>query len=315
MPETPPTPPVSAAGNTQGNFINRGYAAIQGDWIYYGTFDGLYKMRTDGTGRTKLADVYIGAIRGINIVGDWVYFRDVHLGDMIIYRIRTDGTNKSVVGRQVTVPESGSSVGDLHSLIVDGWSYGLDLWQYRIFRTPLDDGSSSELIVSCGHMCLDLAGVIGDTVYYLHTNHDNYLLELYKIVIGETEGTLVAVDVDCRRPVIDGDWVYYVDSNYDFYKVRTDGTGKTMLYARANAVGVGSFNVSDGWIYFSTTMLRNNDPSTGLMKMRTDGTGVTKLHHGFADDINIAGDWIFFNLEYDRLSYKIRTDGTGFQIT
>jgi hypothetical protein len=101
--------------------------------------------------------------------------------------------------------------------------------------------------------------------------------------------------------------------------VRTDGTGKTTLYNRANndGFGVHSFNVSDGWIYYSAPAGSFVDvPNTGFMKMRTDGTGTTRLLEvsgvsGISSPryINIVGDWIIFGSSAK--TYMIRTDGTG----
>jgi hypothetical protein len=50
----PPTlePIINERGNTVGNIVNLGYAAQQGDWIYY--FDGWWtfnRIRTDGSDR------------------------------------------------------------------------------------------------------------------------------------------------------------------------------------------------------------------------------------------------------------------------
>ena len=65
--------------------------AEQGDWIYYVNWDDnycLYKIRTDGSNKTKVNNDSTGHFR---IVGDWIYYehRD---DDWCLYRIRTDGT-------------------------------------------------------------------------------------------------------------------------------------------------------------------------------------------------------------------------------
>ncbi|OLN31749.1 Basic protein [Desulfosporosinus metallidurans] len=49
-----------------------------------------------------------------------------------------------------------------------------------------------------------------------------------------------------------------------------------------------------------------------LYKIRTDGTGKTKLNSDQSYDINVVGDWIYYsNVSDNMYLYKIRTDGTG----
>jgi len=331
----PPAPPapVSASGygNTQGNLVNRGSAAIQGDWIYYATSGGeLWKVKTDGTGRTKLTDGLFEAHHYINIADDWIYYWG-HIGDRRnrYYRIRTDGTGKAEISREERAFElNGSRQFNDFNLIVDGWWYGVGTGDVRgdvIYRISHDGKHNAEMIVSCDiHFCLHLVGVVGDAVYYTHRegahhpeNWEDYPPKLYKISAGDKEGTTVAVDVSTgNHPVIYDGWVYYVNDdnhNSSLYKVRTDGTGKTTLISNVN---VGYFNVSNGWIYYGASSRGDTFPApgtTGLIKMRTDRTGATSLYIHSARHINIVGDWIFFQDDSNGKSYQIRTNGTGLQ--
>ena len=72
--------------------------AIQGGWILYGntpdftagregSAKGLYKINVDGSGQGKLCD---DSPRGINVIGDMVYF--CNDADRVLYSIRTDET-------------------------------------------------------------------------------------------------------------------------------------------------------------------------------------------------------------------------------
>jgi tetratricopeptide (TPR) repeat protein len=79
------------------------------DWIYfsdylqetmesYGKWT-LYRMKTDGKGKTKLSD---DNIINVNIAGDWIYYTirndtAVDYIDPVLYRMRTDGTMKEIV--------------------------------------------------------------------------------------------------------------------------------------------------------------------------------------------------------------------------
>lgn len=58
---------------------------VHGDWIYFGKWDGLYKMRLNGTSMVKLADV--GNPFHMNVTGEWVYFRN----NTNAHRVKTNG--------------------------------------------------------------------------------------------------------------------------------------------------------------------------------------------------------------------------------
>jgi hypothetical protein len=74
---------MNRRGNTVGNIINSGIVAKHDDWIFYALADadeegyltdtGIYKIRTNGSGRTQIHNWY-GFDGGINVVGDWLYF-------------------------------------------------------------------------------------------------------------------------------------------------------------------------------------------------------------------------------------------------
>jgi len=73
---------------------------IVDDWIYYSTqYYGkkLYKMRIGGSGKAKLND---DECSHVNVIGDWVYYHkknDDKQGSSNLYRIRTDSTERQVV--------------------------------------------------------------------------------------------------------------------------------------------------------------------------------------------------------------------------
>ena len=76
---------------------------VVGDWMYYvGYVDNstsssdvaIYKIHTDGSGKTKLDSV---VAMNVNIFGDWIYYIGYPAGSSIsdnqsVYRIHTDGT-------------------------------------------------------------------------------------------------------------------------------------------------------------------------------------------------------------------------------
>ena len=64
---------------------------VVGDWIYYITQGKIFKIKTDGTGKTKLNDDI--SFR-LNIAGGWIYY--INRSDNLkIYKIKTDGTGRT----------------------------------------------------------------------------------------------------------------------------------------------------------------------------------------------------------------------------
>ena len=59
---------------------------------------------------------------------------------------------------------------------------------------------------------------------------------------------------------------------------------------------------------------QNPDDGEKIYKIRIDGSGNKKINDDLSWDINIAGDWIYYRNTFDVWkTYKIRTDGSGKQ--
>ena len=91
---------VNEDGNTAENLKCGGLAAVQGDWVYYGT-NGITRENTV-TG--EKSEIYAGqsSVSNIAVCGSHVYFM---LDYKDIYRIRNDGTELELI----YAPEEGSS--------------------------------------------------------------------------------------------------------------------------------------------------------------------------------------------------------------
>ena len=145
-------------GNLQGNYQNGGLAATDGEWFYYRSNDNmsLYRMRLDGSEKTKLNDrqsgnigvydgyvyyytggkssgiwrmkcdgsqdtnIYIGSIEDMCIVDGRIYFKN-SLDGLKLYSMALDGTDIRCEG-------------DLTQL------YYLTFWDGRMYWSNDDDG-------------------------------------------------------------------------------------------------------------------------------------------------------------------------------
>lgn len=271
-------------GNSVGNILNGGIAAIEGDWIYSINFDAIYKSKIDGTHKTKIIDV---SAEYINVVGDWIYY--VNTGDKrSIYKIKIDGTGKTKL-----TENSGAYV---H--VVNGWIYYIDyhfesLGIYKVKTdgtslTKIVDGYSWELKVADGW------------IYF--GKEDGSGVKMHKMKVDGTNLQEIATEIHTYTNVV-GDWIYYSEGQ-NIYKMNTNGQNKTIV---AN-VYAGRLNVSGDWIYF-----RNNNDNQTIYKVKTDGSNLSKVGDDVgAYEINVVGDWIYYKkgvAEGTHL-YRIKTDGT-----
>jgi len=123
-----------------------------------------------------------------------------------------------------------------------------------------------------------------------------------------------------------GDWDYFYinPSSYytnvpsgmsgGIYKVRKDGTQSTKLLSvdkinGRTAMAI-NLNVLGEWIYYTVTYMDFElSPHTeGIYKMKTDGTGQTKLSSDDVTQIVVIGEWIYYCINDG--FYKMKTDGT-----
>jgi tetratricopeptide (TPR) repeat protein len=274
-----------AGGNTPGNTVNTGIIAQQGDWIYYMDNEDfvLHKIRTDGTGRTRLCGDQSACL---NVTGDVIYYRNYSDGGAL-YKIHTDGS-----GREKITSDSCYYVN-----VVNGWIY---YYNYsddgRLYKIRTDGTDRTRLNNDYSFFVT----VIDDWIYYT---------DIYDVFKIRTDGTqltrIIASDSICYGLVMDGDWLYFINNEEhgNICKVHTDGSRRTTLTGDHSHY----FNIADGWIYFS-----NYSDGEKLYKVRTDGTGQTKLTDDPCHDIGIVEDWIYYiNPNDEGCYYRVHMDGTG----
>ncbi|KPU43300.1 hypothetical protein OXPF_27410 [Oxobacter pfennigii] len=219
---------------------------VSGDWIYFCRFSGngqsltaddgelfqfkLYKIKTDGSGLTKLSNDDLGPYYMypcIDIENGWIYYNN-YSDEFKLYKIKTDGTGRvkcfegmlfdfNIAGDYIYYA-NGKDNNKLYRIKADGTE-----------NTKLSDDDSVFVNVS------------GDWIYYLKSLGD-WDYNVYKI---KTDGTgriklcddILSSDFDGRPPAINiaGNYIYYqifdtygVDSQH--YKIKTDGTAKELLW-------------------------------------------------------------------------------------
>ncbi|MBC3887836.1 DUF5050 domain-containing protein [Acetobacterium paludosum] len=289
---------VNTIGNTGGNIANWGYAALQGDWIYYSDQNDngkLDKIKTDGSGKIKLSAERTAYL---NVVGDWIYFTDFSDQNRLA-KIRTDGSEKTVL----------TDEGAFYLNVIGDWIYysGSGL-------TKIKTDGSEKTILSDDRV--SIINVVADWIYYCRPSPEGEKFggAIYKIKTDGSEKTKLCDDAASIINATD-DWIYYcytpatVEKGTtrgfgdfgELYKIRTDGTEKTKLSSDRAAY----INVVGDWIYYA-----DDGDNDKLYKIKTDGTEKNRLFDDVATRINVVGDWIYYDHGYFGM-YQIKTDGSG----
>lgn len=298
-------------GNDYINMLHGGYFVTYLGWYYISSDEdqALFKMRPDGSERTKVTDGYIG---DFNIVRDWFYYTNSagHL-----WKMRLDGTEKSLVydGRIDNY------------IIIDDYLFYIvyENFAYNTYRMKLD-GSDKQLLVQEG---ASFSYFDGDYYYFLDMDDWSALYRIHiagdgsdktmvyqhttiferKIIVQGNQLYAIAsdgiwhIDLETKERKqlttseghdmnLDEEWLYYedkeaakdasgnsMDFSASFYKVRLDGTDKQMisyLWPKWMYIPPGE------WIYFLNVDKEDANPHTSvtyLAKIKKDGTGFTRL--------------------------------------
>ena len=230
------------------NYIDMGtrgwwlYFDFDNDWISFLNFadgDAPYKMRTDGTEKTKLNNDEVSGALDIRtdkwIVGendDWIYFHEFNNDDLYLYKMRTDGTETTAVA------------GGLSALkITDDWIYfenQSDIDGYSLYRMRIDGTDKIQLD---DYRIYDYSQVFfsDGRIYYLIFMEGRPIRSLNE---DGTEKAYLQLDDLGYIIAVDDGWIYYQSNHAQFfegdvhswyevqgniYMVRTDGSEKTEI--------------------------------------------------------------------------------------
>ena len=303
-----------SAGNTPGNLINDGIAAIQGDWIYYTDTHGLYKINIDGSGEQKLCD---DSAQYINVAGggDKIYYQNLSDSNKL-YSIDTDGSDRqklsddeveymNVVGDKIYYCDYDSNSSD--SVGASG-SAGTYTGIYVINT----DGTGREVLSSDAAVYLN---VVGGRIYY----GINRGAGVYSMKTNGKDRKKLNSDesVYTKDITVVNGWIYYVDiitdSQWQLCRMRTSGLGKQEL----SGDQIIYLNVAGDKIYYM-----NGSDQYSLYTINADGAGRQKLSGDAASNLAVVGDWIYYlynnrqdNSASDNGSLcRIKTDGTDRQV-
>ncbi|EGO63788.1 DUF5050 domain-containing protein [Acetonema longum] len=294
---------VANQGNSYGNITNGGYAAIQGDWVYYRNEDQsneldsatLYRQNLVSGVKEKISN---DSAHYINVIGEWIYYgkytsgvRGFHSGP--IYKIRTDGTNRTQLNNDISVELN----------VIGEFIYYISRTDAnKIYRMKTDGTEVTKLV---DEDCQNL-NVTKDWVYYTSNSG------ISKIKL-DGSGKERIFNGKVGTMIIDDKWLYYSTGRqgvYDWtdkgflYKIKVDGTE----HYKVTDEMVFNFTVHGGNIYYSV-----EEPRRKFLLYMMDSNGNNKRKIAQATAGNIVGDWMYFHHYYAEWSEleRIRLDGTG----
>lgn len=279
--------PPGTVGNTAGNLNNGGLFCEYNNTVYFsnpldnGT---LYAMNPDETDIRKLNSMQV---RNILAGGDYLYYFQLKaakeegaLGAVTnthaFNRCNLKGEQAVSITRDVVV--TGQLVDDYLYLLTAGD-------EHPIFYKIKTDKSD---MVHLADYSINPACVSNGMIYYNGTQDDHALYRLDTT----TDVTENIWSGNLWYPVLNGDYIYYMDLNSNYQLCRYSLSEKKVEILTHDRVD--SFNVGSGYIYYQT-----NDATNPQLKcMHTDGSNVLVVADGIYSNINMTSQYVYFQ-EFD----------------
>ena len=293
---------INAEGTTPGNLLNdfnreyefweTGLFASQGDWIYFSRADesfAIYKMRKDGTEYQRVGEVSGSCI---NVVGDWIYFRNpIGNNQHEIYKMRTDGSECTQLL---------DGIRDYISVSGDWIYYANGNDNFRFYKMRMDGSENWALTeASAIYMC-----VYGEWAYYSLSDESGF----FRTRTDGSETQLLTarcVSLYCMA----GDWIYYCmrDDNNTVWRMRPDGSGieEVLRYDRP----IATMNIAGNTMLLS---VNNNGASGQIILVDMGSFKILRTVVQITDAICVDGSGNAYFVDYNDMAwYRIDTnDGT-----
>ncbi|SHI00942.1 DUF5050 domain-containing protein [Clostridium intestinale] len=279
-------------GNSNGNSVYEGLVIEKNGWEYFSDIgDGkLYKIKSDETCKIKLSD---DQVKNINVIGDWVYYRNVSDNDKL-YKVKSDGSLRTLV--------CSDSMENL-SIVGDWVFYSNTTDNHFLYKVKTDGTNRTKL----SEEYVSNVNVMGNWIYYLSVTDRS---KIYKINKDGYERTRLT-NHESYSLIVSGNNLFAKYSS-GILKMNTDGSNQEEISADSYIL---NYNVSGDKIYYYDSI------DYKLRVMNTDGSGrkvlsQDKLADGTfsLNNIQINGEWIYYkNISGHSKMYKVKNDGSGRQ--
>lgn len=266
---------LEKVGCTVGNIRNYGYAAYQGDKIYYvapnadSTRIGIYSADITGDNVTEIF-MNDEDIMSLNAYGNYLYFITI---------VESTDTSEEYDNKICRMKKDGSDFQVINDNEFNDYGYEIYVVKNKVYYIGEDsniykmnlDGSNRELVSDkgTGYIAITEDYIIYND--YIDENADETSYE-YKTCIMNLDGTNQrAILGDSRLYTVNlyDDVIYYTNENLELYKVNVDGTNNTKVLDAE----VYNLNVADGYIYYlGYRDIENGDNTICVYRANLDGS-------------------------------------------
>ena len=253
-------------------------------------------MNPDETEIVKLSDARVSSL---NAAGNYLYYYQSSTGgsDNFASMFRIDGLYRckkngksSLCLKRVPVPSL-----SLVDNTVFYQSYSTKKGT-SLCRIDIDKQNYEEI----ADYVINPASVQDGRIYFGGTQGDHYLYALD----ADNNGISVIYPGNVYNPVVEGDYVYYMDISSDYRLCRYSLSTQTAEVLTNDRLDF--FNVAGDMIYYQKSDAR--EPA--LKRIRIDGSGEEVVSQGIYENINITSRYVYFNL-YDEPIPVYRTPVNG----
>ena len=291
MVETPNT-----EGSTTAN-LNSGWGnmSFQGGWMFYSRApdgSGLFKMRLDGSRGQQLTT---DKASRLNVIGDWVYY----VSDQALYRIRTDGTARTLLNNLDAVK---------NLQVIGNTAYYLS--SGSIFKMKTDGTSRSKVSdeTSIARMIVHAAS---GKIYYARTAASSNMQGIYSMNLdGSGKKTLTSDRIISFTMASGADDLYYrkVPANLldpvELYRITLSSGSKSRIGRDHYSILLGQGQ----HLYYSLYSPLSNDVK-GIYRMMVDGSLPMVIEKDWTGAFYARDSQIYW---VDiRTVFRIQSDGTG----
>lgn len=307
-------------GNTIGNIRNYGYAAKQGNWIYYlapnedSSQVGIFKVKNNGKDKQELFMTDMDIV-SINVYKNYIYFIGVSSEayseedelDNKIYRMKLDGSNLEAINDN----EFNDNCYEIYVINNEIYYIGVDA---EICKMDLD-GSNKSIVKD------NDTGYLGITekyiIYNVAESEDATDYVTYIMNIDGTDPRPIIKDTRLYSVNIEGNYVYYTDSEKKIYRTRIDSNEEELVFDTEAY----NLNTSEGYAYYLNYLdAENEDYTVCIFRIKLDGTSESpekiKELETYSSFIDVVGKWVIYMDSNNTSGFinLVNVDGSGEEI-
>lgn len=273
--------PEGTVGNTAGNLLNDGlFCEYDGTVYFSNTSHGgaLYAMNPDETNVRRLNSL---KVRNILAGGKYLYFFQTGAADgpnlgqiegvKNFNRSRLNGKDITIITRDTVL--TGQLVDNYLYLLTSSKS-GISLQKIKTDKSEKIQLTDWELNPACA---------VNGQIYYHGVLENHYLYALNT----QTDVTSEVWRGNICYPILEGDYVYYMDVTNDYRLCRYSLSRNEIQVLTKDRADC--YNVGNGYIYY-----QKNGASPQLMCMYTDGSNLHPVADGNFTHINMTSNYVYF---------------------